>query len=1217
MHTIRSSAAAHNEPCSCVMLSRKSGTLEEPTQPGYLGSRHRSRGNTSSSSDGMSGGSRSQSRSTSTTTTTAAGTLSSDHYRTRRGLTSGSSVSNGMSGGSHSQSRSTSTTTTRAAGTLSSDRHRTHHGSTSRVSTTIGGDTGCVSQPDWPAVIIINHYQAPQITAGQSGCDTQPDVPTLTCAPGAHVRKTLILSLVYSFMFRGDDDNVTLISKLDVSHPLHLHPHDSMALTVVSMKLKGTKNYQVWSCAMLLALEGKTKTRFIDGLVEETYDKVDGSVTFSLHHKIHALSQNRSSITDYYHKLNALWKQFNALIELPRCTCHAADDFKKQIHLLKLMQFLIGLDDTYMQIRSYILSRETLPNVRNAYAIISSEESHRIATGSVSQASTSFSRPSNNNKPNDNGNRRTAGSSTLVCENYGFNGHTIDICFKIIRYPADFGKKKVGSNLKGKNISNNVVGSNSSNGFSDKQMATLISLIKENYVNGKGVHSNRAGTYMNSSTMFNKNFEKFFCSNSSLHSKLVFKGLITDSGANQHITYTDKNLIDVINISYLKIKVTHPNGTKAFITRIGNMPLTDYLTLYDVLVVPEYCVSLMSVHKVARDSKLVIAFDEMHCYVMNQDLRKGKILGTGKQIGGLYYFDVNQGIPLNMWPECVLTATYLINRLPTFILNEKSPYDLVYNKPLSLKHLRSFGCLAYATILNNHDKFESRDVKFFKDIFPFKQNNSTGIDNPVQDVNHLNFFNTNTLDDLPEIPNDEERRNPNPIRYGNSPSHSGSTSAFSKENDAGHSQDADASASENGSFVADEENKSNYEGNGLHDQSHDNEIVDLPVGRKAIGSKWVRKIKYKSDGEIERYKARLVAKGFNQKEGINFDETFSSVVKIGDLEETVYMTLPPGYFPDNETKVCKLNKSLYGLKQAPRKWNAKITADLLENNFVQSKSDYSLFTKSFGDVFSTLLVYVDDIIITGNSLTEIEKVKQFLKTKFMIKDLGKLEYFLGIKVSDTPKGICLNQRKYCLELIDEFGILARKLSNLPMQPNISLTTEPSDTNPLLDNVTEYQKLIGKLIYLTTTRPNIAYTVSYLRSASSIDLKAYSDADMARCTNTRRSITGYYVFMFGSLVSWKSKKQNTISKSSTEAAEYRALASVTSEVIWILKILKYLKCFNLLPVKVFCDSNFAIKIAANLIFHERTKHLEIDLHFFSVTLGSRCKLLKDEGPEMPS
>ncbi|GJU36840.1 ribonuclease H-like domain-containing protein [Tanacetum coccineum] len=592
---------------------------------------------------------------------------------------------------------------------------------------------------------------------------------------------------------------------------------------------------------------------------------------------------------------------------------------------------------------------------------------------------------------------------------------------------------------------------------------------------------------MNSSIVFNKNFEKFFCSNSSLHSKLVSKGLITDSGVNQHITYTDKNLIDVIDISYLKIKVTRPNRTEAFITRIENMPLTDYLTLYDVLVVPEYCVSLMSVHKVARDSKLVIAFDEMHCYVMNQDLRKGKILGTTKQtrepfplsdhvsteLGELVHLDLwgpykvtsREGFRFFLtivddfsravWDYLLKSKTKVFENVLVFyniiktqfkwnitvfrsdngtefvnqqfygfcesndylpLLNRKSPYDLVYNKPPSLKHLRSFVCLAYATILNSHDKFGSRDVKFFEDIFPFKQNNSTGINNYVQD------------------------------------------------NDAGHSQDADASANENGSFAADEENNNNSEGNGLHDQSQDNgvepktyleasqhkhwvdamiaemdalyrnntwEIIDLPVGRKAIGSKW------DFDGTfspvVKIVTVRCLINLVVQNGWSLFQMDINNAFLYDDLEETVYMTLPPGYFPDNETK-------------------------------------------SFGDVFIALLVYVDDILITGNILTKIEKVKQVLKIKFMIKDLGKLKYFLGIEVLDTPKGICLNQRKYYLEFIDEFGLLARKPSNLHMHPNISLTSEPSDTDPLLDNVTEYQKLIGKLIYLTTTRPDIAYIV---------------------------------------------------------------------------------------------------------------------------------------------
>nr|GEW59417.1 ribonuclease H-like domain-containing protein [Tanacetum cinerariifolium] len=212
--------------------------------------------------------------------------------------------------------------------------------------------------------------------------------------------------------YEADDDQPALISKLDLSSPLYLHPNDSATLTVVYVKLKGTENYQVWSCAMLFASEGKNKTNFIDRScrrsntdevlgrqwdrvnavvlgsilnfvseelflgqtfskrtkhvwdeLKESYDKVDGSITFNLHHKINSLIQNGSSIADYYLRLNALWKQFDALVQLSRCTCHVDEDFKKHNQLMKLIQFLMGLDDCYMQIRSNIISKDELPDV--------------------------------------------------------------------------------------------------------------------------------------------------------------------------------------------------------------------------------------------------------------------------------------------------------------------------------------------------------------------------------------------------------------------------------------------------------------------------------------------------------------------------------------------------------------------------------------------------------------------------------------------------------------------------------------------------------------------------------------------------------------------------------------------------------------------------------------------------------------------------------------
>ncbi|GJY94827.1 ribonuclease H-like domain-containing protein [Tanacetum coccineum] len=722
-----------------------------------------------------------------------------------------------------------------------------------------------------------------------------------------------------------------------------------------------------------------------------------------------------------------------------------------------------------------------------------------------------------------------------------------------------------------------------------------------------------------------------------------------------------------------------------------------------------------------------------------------------------------------------MTAAYLINRLPSSVLNGKTPFELVFNRKPGLKHLRVFGCLCYATVLNLHDKLGSRaekcvlvgyasfkkgyklyslerkqfiysrDVKFFEKVFPFKIRQTQDTNLTSQGLDHVNFFNEIVHEDL-DTSNDEPSKTVSSQSDGSHPSTPGISTIDPFENELGHSQGSNgfagtgeeaATSAENNissedAFVASEsipesvpttssphvrrsertsvfprkyndfvidskvkyglenyvsyvnlsvENKcfttelnKSLEPRSFFEASKDQhwieamnnemdalyrndtwEIVELPFGRKAIGGKWVYKIKYKSSGDIDRYKARYVAKGYNQKEGIDFDETFSPVVKIvtvrcvinlavqydwsifqldvnnaflyGDLDETVYMSLPEGFFNPGDNRVCRLKKSLYGLKQAPRQWNAKLTQTLIEHGFIQSKSDYSLFTKSESGKFMVLLVYVDDIIITGNNVDEIEKFKKYLNSKFMIKDLGKLKYFLGIEVIDTDRGLCLSQRKYCLDLLSDFGLLACKPSATPLEQNLTITNEPSSTDPVLDNVTEYQKLIGKLIYLTHTRPDISYSVhclsqfmhkplkSHLKIAlkvlrylknnpgigvhivkqPKVSLEAFVDADWAKCVVTRKSVTGFCIKLNGSLVSWKSKKQNTLSKSSAEA-EYRAMASVTSEIVWILKILKDLNWEHFMPVNMFCDSQAAIKIAANPVFHERTKHLEIDLHF---------------------
>nr|GEZ96074.1 cysteine-rich RLK (receptor-like protein kinase) 8 [Tanacetum cinerariifolium] len=281
-------------------------------------------------------------------------------------------------------------------------------------------------------------------------------------------------------------------------------------------------------------------------------------------------------------------------------------------------------------------------------------------------------------------------------------------------------------------------------------------------------------------------------------------------------------------------------------------------------------------------------------------------------------------------------------------------------------------------------------------------------------------------------------------------------------------------------------------------------ITDLPIGRKAIGGKWVYKIKYKSSGDIDRYKARYVAKEFNQKEGINFDETFSLVVKIVTVRCVVNLAV------QNNWSVCQLDVN-----------NAFLYGDLDETVYMTLPEGYF----NLGDNRVSLLVYVDDIIITGNNSSLIKKRKAFLNTKFMIKDLGRLKYFLDIEVINTENGLCLSQRKYCLDLLTKFSLLACKPSATPLEQNLSMTNEPTVSDPVLDN-----KVCNWILY------EIKWFLSLLEK----------------------------------------QKTNTLSKSSAEA-EYRAMASVTSKVVWILKILKDLNWEHLLHVNLFCDSQAAIKV----------------------------------------
>ncbi|CAM8895858.1 unnamed protein product [Rhodiola kirilowii] len=342
-------------------------------------------------------------------------------------------------------------------------------------------------------------------------------------------------------------------------------------------------------------------------------------------------------------------------------------------------------------------------------------------------------------------------------------------------------------------------------------------------------------------------------------------------------------------------------------------------------------------------------------------------------------------------------------------------------------------------------------------------------------------------------------------------------------------------------------------------------LAALPPHAHAIDCKWIFRVKYNSDGTIERYKARVVAKGYTQVEGIDYHDTFTPVAKMTTVRCLLAIT-------------------------AAKHW----------------------------PVFQ---LDVDNAFLHGTSLTLINQIKEFIHDKFRIKDLGHLKYFLGIEVARSKEGIFINQRKYALDILADHSFTDSKPVQTPLETKHGLN---KSTSQLISDPTIYRKLVGKLIYLTITRPDLAFAVHtlsqfmatptadhlkathrllrYIKLApvqgilfsttSNLRLTGYCDADWASFPITRRSVTGYCMLLGSSVVSWKTRKQAVVSRSSVES-EYRSMASACSEIVWLTRLLTDMHIPVVCPVPLFCDSQSAIHLARNPIFHERTKHVKID------------------------
>jgi len=280
------------------------------------------------------------------------------------------------------------------------------------------------------------------------------------------------------------------------------------------------------------------------------------------------------------------------------------------------------------------------------------------------------------------------------------------------------------------------------------------------------------------------------------------------------------------------------------------------------------------------------------------------------------------------------------------------------------------------------------------------------------------------------------------------------------------------------------------------------ELVALLKDKKAIGCKWVYKVKHNVNESVNKYKARLVAKGYAQTYGIDYEETYSPVAKMitvraiiamvaakgwslhqmdvknvflhGDLHEEMYMEQPASYVDQTHLNlVCRLKKALYGLKQAPRTWLDKIGQYLVTSGFQTSNADFSLYVKKTDHGIIIIVIYVDDLIITRDNDANIFDLKKLLKQKFEMKDLGKLRYFLGIEVIQSPKGIWLLQRQYALDKLTEYGMTGYKPISIQLEQNVKLNVDKGD---FVEDTTMNRHMVGSLIYMTITRLDLSYVV---------------------------------------------------------------------------------------------------------------------------------------------
>ena len=642
----------------------------------------------------------------------------------------------------------------------------------------------------------------------------------------------------------------------------------------------------------------------------------------------------------------------------------------------------------------------------------------------------------------------------------------------------------------------------------------------------------------------------------------------------------------------------------------------------------------------------------------------------------------NSGLGHGFWGEALLTACYILNRVPTK-RNKATPYELWKKRKPSLSYFKVWGCRAIVRVPEpkrknlgergieciflgyaQHSKayrfmvvepnnyysvnsiIESRDAIF--DEKRFKTLPKSILDKDEQEQ----FINKEV--DIKKMEPRRSKRIKTPKTYGSdfymylvegTRNEIGSSIPIVFNMDSDPKTFEEAMKSQDAAFwkEAINDEMDSIMGNNTW------KLVDLPPGSKPIGCKWIFKRKLRADGTIDKFKARLVAKGFTQKEGVDYFDTYAPVARIatirvliamasiyklvihqmdvktaflnGELDEEVYMKQPEGFIvKGQEQKVCKLVKSLYGLKQAPKQWHQKFDQVVLSNGFKVNESDKCVYSRFINNKGVIICLYVDDMLIFGTDLEQVQNTKEFLSKNFDMKDMGEADVILGIRIIKNNDGLILTQSHYIEKVLKRFEHFDSTPVSTPYDSSVKLIRNEGRAVAQL----EYASAIGCLMYaMTCTRPDIAFAVGKLSRFTScpstehwgavhrvfkylkktinygIHYKGYPTVlegftDASWITDQRddhASTSGWIFTLGGGVISWASKKQTCISDS-TMASEFIALAAGGKEAEWLRNLLFEIPLWPkpMAPISIRCDSEATLSRAYSQIYNGKSRHI---------------------------